>query len=204
MSTPNVVGVVVTDLVSFDAEAFVNADGDANSVVNLYSYRVLADPIATTEVTNRYGLFIGNIIAGATLNRAIKTGLGAVEFGDGLVMGVATGGNKGVGTINVATDIFKNNTAYANPDYVFEKAFTGKIEKFADNPGAKDYREMTLGEIERYARKHLRLPGISLNPMGTFERSDKVLEKLEQLFLFLFDLDKKIERNELRRHQAGN
>ena len=39
----------------------------------------------------------------------------------GLVLGAATGGQKGLGSINLAADIYKNNTAFTNPDYVFRR-----------------------------------------------------------------------------------
>lgn len=40
-------------------------------------------------------------------------------FKTGVQIGAPVGGDKGAGSLNVATDIYKNNTAYTNPDYVF-------------------------------------------------------------------------------------
>lgn len=59
--------------------------GTGATVTNLYGARVNA-PSNSGTITNLYGLFIGDITAGATINRAIKTGLGAVEFGDTLAV----------------------------------------------------------------------------------------------------------------------
>lgn len=114
--------------------------------------------------------------------------------GGGITVGAPAGGNKGVGTINAQGDVYKNNSAYTNPDYVFEYVFRGHVEKFADNPGAKEYRgPMALDELETYVQENLRLPGISDDPMGAFERSDKVLEKLEEMTLYIIDLHKRLK-----------
>jgi hypothetical protein len=117
-----------------------------------------------------------------------------MELHLGLQIGAPTGGDKGSGTINAAGDIFKNNTAYTNPDYVLEHAYTGKIEKFADNEGAGSYQGcMGLDALRSYTRAHHRLPGISDEPMGVFERSDKTLEKIEELTLYVLDLHDRIK-----------
>ncbi len=111
----------------------------------------------------------------------------------GLQIGSPTGGDNGAGTINAAGDIYKNNTAYTNPDYVFEQAFTGEITRYIDNPGAQDYRRMSLAEIRDYAREHLSLPGFH-GKRGIFERSDKVLEAIEDIYLHLFEIGRQLER----------
>lgn len=112
---------------------------------------------------------------------------------EGLQVGSPTGGDKGAGTINVATDIYKNNTAYTNPDYVFEHEFTGRIEQFKDNPGARSYRgRMGLDELREHVRAHWQLPG-ALGVSGMFERADWLLEKVEELYLHLLDLDTRVK-----------
>lgn len=115
--------------------------------------------------------------------------------GGGLTVGAApTGGNKGAGTINISGDIYKNNTAYTNPDYVIELWQTGKIEKFKDNPGAKGYKLLTLAQTEKVMRQTLRLPGMPSEPMGSFARDDFLLEKLEEAFIHIIELNKKIDK----------
>jgi hypothetical protein len=107
----------------------------------------------------------------------------------GVAIGSPTGGSKGVGTLNVAGDIYKNNTAYTSPDYVFERHYTGKIERFAQNEGAAGYRGlMSLDDLRTYTRAHLRLPGISDDGIGIFARSDIILEKFEELTLYTLDI----------------
>ena len=111
----------------------------------------------------------------------------------GLQMGSPTRGDKGTGTINVAGDIYKNNTAYANPDYVFEQAFTGRIDRFRDNPGAAGYRRISLAELEDFSRTQLCLPGFH-QAVGIFERADKALEAIEDIYLHLFEIRRQLER----------
>lgn len=115
-----------------------------------------------------------------------------LTIGAGLQVGAPTGGDQGAGTINVSSNIYLNGSAYTNPDYALEYWAKGKIEKYIENKGAKDYRRMTLGEIEQYARENLRLPGITGEMMGVVERFDFLLEKVEELYTHLFEMNKKL------------
>lgn len=123
----------------------------------------------------------------------------ATMLNGGLVMGAATGGNKGVGTINVSSNIYLNNAAYTNPDYALEHFFTGKIVKFKDNPGAAEYKGlMSLQDIERYTRQNFRLPGITDEPAGVVERHDFALRYIEELFLHAINHERRLEIVESR------
>jgi hypothetical protein len=118
----------------------------------------------------------------------------------GLDVGSAVGGDKGAGSINIAADIYKNNLAYTNPDYVLEKWATGKIEKYRNNEGVSGYRLMSIAEIREFAKANYRLPRISegAEPTGIFERSDKILEKIEELYIHIFQMDDRIRELESR------
>jgi hypothetical protein len=106
----------------------------------------------------------------------------------GVTVGAPTGGNKGNGTINVATNIFRNGGAYTNPDYVFEIAYVGR----ARSPVARGYSCVpTLAEVEAYAREHYSLPGRD-DTEGLFDRSQWVEEKIEEMYLSLFDHDRRL------------
>jgi hypothetical protein len=113
---------------------------------------------------------------------------------NGMTIGTPTGGMKGVGTINVATGVYLNGTAYTNPDYVFEKAYTGKIEKFANNVGADTYVSRTIEEAEQYTKDNLALPGFgqgaNLDYLGG---SEILLARLEEAYLYIFELNKEIK-----------
>lgn len=121
----------------------------------------------------------------------------AMAVANGVVIGVPTGTYKGNGTLNVAGDIYKNNTAYTNPDYVFEKYYDGQIVKFIDNPGAKTYQgKKSIDEIEQIAKETFRLPGFTDAPTGAFERFDMLLEKLEEAYLCIFELNARLKKLE--------
>ncbi len=143
------------------------------------------DQASSSYLDNRSGKDLQFQVTGSAKVTFFTTG--------GVTIGAATGGDKGAGALNTAADIYKNNSAYANPDYALEQWVTGRVVKFADNPGAQDYRRMTLGEIESYIKQHLRLPRMTDEPMGIFERADMVLEKLEELYTHTIELGHRLE-----------
>lgn len=128
---------------------------------------------------------------------------GGVEVGN-----APTGGSKGAGTINVSSGIYLNNTAYTNPDYVFEKYFTGEIVRFAEpQPGGSHWGNerrknypglMPLDNLANFVSDQLRLPGITDAPADVFERSDIALEKLEEHTLYILQLNERLAKLEAR------
>ena len=130
---------------------------------------------------------------------------GQMGVGDGVWVGdESTQSYIGQGTINVATGVYLNGTAYTNPDFVFEKAFRGKVEHFKNRKGADGYKKIrTLDEIKTYAEEHLHLP--QLNDIGLrnaetgddiFDRADGALLLIEELFLHLFELNDRLAKVE--------
>lgn len=113
--------------------------------------------------------------------------------GGGITVAAPTGGAKGSGTINLQGDIYKNNTAYTNPDYVFEHYYTGKIRKFASHDGAASYKGLqSLKQIEAYAKKYYELPHVG-STSGIFERADAMLQTTEEIYLHLFEMQHEID-----------
>jgi hypothetical protein len=113
-----------------------------------------------------------------------------VTYGGGVQVGAPTGGDRGAGSINVAADIYKNDTAYTNPDYVFELHFRGSAPGYC----RRGYEGlMPLRDVERFTRSNCHLPGIKRGASGLFERADMVLEKIEEIYLYLFDHQEKID-----------
>lgn len=171
--------------------------GAANTITNLYGIYIAAQTAGGTN----YGFYSAHtglhVIAG-TLNVSglVTAANGLTVTGAGIQVGAPTAGDKGAGTINVQNDIYKNNTAYTNPDYVFERHFKGSIEKFLANPGAKSYRGlMPLAKLSKYLRAKLRLPRVS-KASGLFERSDVLLEKLEEAYLYIIELHERVSKLE--------
>ena len=112
-----------------------------------------------------------------------------------VLVGAATGGYRGAGTANFAADIYKNNTAYTNPDYVLEKWATGSIVKFADKEGAKDYDGLKpLSVVEAYAKEKLHLPRFGQHAgHGIFSGSDALLASVEEAYLYIFQQDAELQ-----------
>jgi hypothetical protein len=205
-ATAEVAGIVVR----------ANTAAAAFTVANDYGIAI-QNPTkgAGSTITNLYGLHIANQTAGGTNYGfySAHTGLHVIEgtlnvgglvtaadgltvTGAGVQVGAPTGGDKGAGSINVAADIYKNDTAYTNPDYVFERYFKGHIRKFIGNPGAASYSGlMPLRDVQKHTEENLQLPGVA-KASGMFERADVLLEKLEEAYLYIFQLNERIERLE--------
>lgn len=133
-----------------------------------------------------------------------STNYAAFRADGGFTVGAPTGGSCGSGCINVATDVKKNNTAYTNPDYVFERWATGRIERFANSPGAREYQgTMAIGDLERYVRTNYHLPGFGPEAHhGLFSGSDALLQSVEENYLYDFQQQKAIE--ELKSRGGSN
>lgn len=128
---------------------------------------------------------------------SVQRSSGAVQVGS------PTGGYKGAGTINAAGDIYKNNSAYTNPDYALELWATGDIVENLHKAGAADYVRLPLADVETYIRKHFRLPGFDSKPKGVFERADLLLEKVEELYTHVIEQQREIDALKARVVELG-
>lgn len=139
--------------------------------------------LETTEAAGTYSIL--NMFAGGAFRMNV--------YSDGGVrVGAATGGGKGLGTINLSGGLYLNNTAYTNPDYALEHWATGRIVRHKDKPGAADYPgRMSLDAVEAYAREHFQLPRVS-ERRELFSRADILLEKIEEIMTYLFDLNRRL------------
>jgi hypothetical protein len=102
------------------------------------------------------------------------------------------------GTVGIGT---------TNPDPFYKLSVNGKIRAkeirvntgWADYVFAKGYRLKPLAEVERYIKKHQHLPGIA--PAAILQKQGvdisamqtKMMEKIEELTLYLIEANKKIE-----------
>jgi len=107
---------------------------------------------------------------------------------------VDSNGNVGIGTItpnykldvagdiNTTGDVRKNGTAYNHPDYVFE-------------PG---YELMPLKELKGYITENQHLPNmpsteeVRKEGIKIFEQNRLLLEKLEEAYLYIIELEERI------------
>jgi len=186
----SITGLVVNDSTSNNSEARLQV---TTGVANAFAFLSMHNQVANPTVLLAWG---PGVTAGHQLS---NNGTIIATWINGLQVGAPTGGDKGAGTINVATNVFKNNTAYTNPDYVLEHYATGKIEKYKHNEGASDYTgRLSLDDLERFIRTNYRLPRIADGPTGIFTMADIALEKIEELTLYVIDLHKRIRKLENR------
>ncbi len=158
------------------------------------SYNTIVPPISTSSWNVGDRLFV------------IGNGSSSANKSDALV--ILKNGNIGIGdstpnegTLVVSGTIVASRSIIASstltPDYVFEYFFTGKSK---DNPA---YRFPTLAEIEHFLFEHHHLPNIPSAEMvkaqGGIElnrASELQLEKIEELYLFTIDQEKRIKKLE--------
>lgn len=90
------------------------------------------------------------------------------------------------GDINTTGDVRKSGTAYTNPDYVFED----------------DYNMLSLQELKTFVKKNKHLPGMpstqEVKDAGVkiFEQNRLTLEKLEEAYLYILELEERIAKLE--------
>lgn len=135
----------------------------------------------------------GGTFTGTFLKCTVANALRFAIYNNGVVVGQTASGPLGAGTINTQGDIYKDGSPYTNPDYALEHWATGKIEKFKDNRGANSYQgRVPLEKLEAKLKANLRLPGMHDNTMGAFERSEILLEKLEEAYTYIVDLHNRL------------
>ena len=164
-----------------------------NSVNSTINYGDFGVVIVDTTATSEDGeFFIKPTVAGALTT--------AMRVGTGVIVGAPTGGYKGTGSINVAADIYKNNSAYTNPDYVLEHWATGQIIKYADKDGAQGYAGLLpLSSIKSFVRDKWHLPRFDQQAgHGIFSGSDALLASVEEAYLYIFQLEERIAALEAR------
>jgi hypothetical protein len=154
------------------------------------------------ESSKNCGYFGFQYNANNSNSNYVTFGLYAVDhamkvYGDAGVVVGASIGSQGAGTLNVLNDVYKNGSAYTNPDYVFERYATGRVRKYAKNARAKMYPGLrSLSEVKEYAMKHWRLPHLHEDRCGIFERADLALELIEELFIHCWKLEERLARIE--------
>lgn len=93
-------------------------DGASSVVTTSYGLRIFNVTVQNSgSLVNQYGILIDNLTAGGTLNYAIKTGTGLVQFGDQLLLAAGTTSRSSLNlasgvapTVPVAGDIWYDGT----------------------------------------------------------------------------------------------
>lgn len=139
----------------------------------------------------------GNNLTFAWWNQNVNV-MGIYRDG-GATIGSPTGTSKGTGTINVATGIYLNGTAYTNPDYVLEYWSTGKIERFAKNAEwmneANYSGPMSLDNLREHIHNNLSLPRFGQKAELDYCRGgEAILATIEEMYLHIFDLHDQLKK----------
>jgi hypothetical protein len=192
-------GALNASLISLFAKGIQVTGGDTPAAVGSV-IKTAAGGLALRAVTGSSADFV--LVDAANTTNMIEnlTGTATLRFNGGGLM-VGTVAAQGSGTINVATNLFKNGTAYTNPDFVFEHYYTGRIERFAHHEGAADYLGlMTLPAVRAFVSSRYHLPRIPHDgaPAGIFDRADWLLEHVESLYLHLFEMHDRLSALEAR------
>jgi hypothetical protein len=121
------------------------------------------------------------------------------------VMSINGNGNVGIGTTTPDAKLAVNGTIHARevkvdlagwPDYVFEKYYTGVSELKAS------YTLPTLAEVEQFTKENHHLPNVPSakevkeNGLQLGEISNIMLQKIEELTLYVIEQNKRIEKLE--------
>ena len=116
-------------------------------------------------------------------------------------------GNVGIGSINPDSKLTVNGTIHSTEvkvtqtvpaDYVFQKYYTGKSEL------KSDYTMPTLAEVESFTKINNHLPNVpsakemQQNGVSLGEMSNVLLQKIEELTLYVIEQNKKIEALEAK------
>jgi len=116
-------------------------------------------------------------------------------------------GNVGVGSVNPDSKLTVNGTIHSTEvkvtqtvpaDYVFQKYYTGKSEL------KSDYTMPTLAEVESFTKINNHLPNVpsakemQQNGVLLGEMSNVLLQKIEELTLYVIEQNKKIEALEAK------
>jgi len=119
------------------------------------------------------------------------------DYSDDFIIGPC--GKVGIGMFPNSYQLTVNGNilanAYNTPDYVFENYYSGKKSKLKT-----DYEFMPIEKVEAFVKVHHHLPGVpsqkDIENQGgiLLNKSTEInLEKIEELFLHFFELNKKIE-----------
>jgi len=135
---------------------------------------------------------------GSSPNEFVVTSGGIIlDYSDDFIIGPY--GKVGIGMFPNSYQLTVNGNilanAYNTPDYVFENYYSAKKSKLKT-----DYEFMPIEKVEAFVKVHHHLPGVpsqkDIENQGgiLLNKSTEInLEKIEELFLHFFELNKKIE-----------
>lgn len=174
--------------------------GIGNNVVN-------SNPTFSRITNSRGGSYMRLLENAINFNTISNTGV------DKQVMKLDENGNVGIATTTPTHKLTVNGTvrssevivdATITPDYVFQKYFTGSSDL------KKDYNMPSLAEVEAYAKQNNHLPGVpsaaetAKNGLVLGEMSNILLQKIEELTLYVIEQNKEIAKLKTANQQLQN
>lgn len=188
-------------------------DNSGNLIVSTFTGGYLFGNYKYTGITVGETVSVGSASnIGYMSHQTNKTlsGLYIANYGDGeqgASIFVKKGGNVGIGTISPDEKLTVKGKIHSEEvkvdllvpaDYVFEKYYTGKSLL------KSDYSMPTLEEVEKFTKENNHLPNvpsaqeIKENGLKLGEMSNLLLQKIEELTLYLIEQNKKIEALEAK------
>jgi trimeric autotransporter adhesin len=178
----------------------VSSDEDGKSGLQLTKLK------ASTTALNGYGKVLsvddnGNVIL---VNDAVGSGGGGTGTGNGwtLTDGRLHNANNGKVVIGTGINSFPDGfQLFVKGGILTERVrvAVANSDRWADYVFKKGYQLMPLKEVEKYIKHHKHLPNVPSaeemvkNGLDVTETSAKLMEKLEELTLYMIDANKKIE-----------
>ena len=179
-------------LANFYAQGYdgVGAVEGAGEVTAAYLTAIVDGTVTAGNVPGRFEFFTRQ---GGTLASRVK-------IVAGIQVGAPSGGDKGTGSANFAADIYKNNTAFTNPKWALQHYYTGQVDAEGPYAPPAPYAGLqSLEEVEAFMQQEHDLPLMRMVPAGgLFARGDLLLASLEEAYLYLLQLHRRVrslERN---------
>jgi hypothetical protein len=178
------------------------------------TYVEIANSLGTFQIARSAcnGCFATGALAGDTVLRTLAQGSGATQ---NLLFSIPNNGNDGGSYIGfednhngIWAKFFNNATARFNGK-IFAKEVEVKTNVWADYVFKKDYQLKSLEEVEKHISEKGHLPNIPSasevieKGINVAEMDVKLLEKIEELTLYLIDQNKHLnEQNEKLKSQS--
>lgn len=160
--------------------------GGSGAVTNWYQFLGSAATSGTGAITNGYGFYMGAWSGNVTNKYGVYINDAAATNYFGGLVGIGTTNTQGYSLAVNGSAIFTKAVVklYANwPDYVFKKGYTLP----------------SLASLSRYIRANNHLPGlpsadsVSKNGVDLGDNQARLLQKIEELTLYIIDQDRKID-----------
>ncbi len=192
--------------------------GIRSGILELQEWNIFTNYVAQTQHSTsgsiaaltlyQGGTYTGAMYAGTDNDMYIGTASSdAIRFytsSNNTRMVIASSGNVGIGTENPACKLSVDGKILSSEIKVLLD-----ISEYPDFVFADSYQLEPLSEVEKYIRKHRHLSGIPRaeevkEGLALGEMSTKLLQKIEELTLYIIEQNKRIEKLEKELEKNGS